>query len=262
VPKDEDLLLEVLGPCGDVVYSENIGPLAVDTELPTIDVDLGDEWSTISGNLLDCEGDPVGNGYALTTLGQQSYVMLSNALGEFQGYFPTCGASEGEVFGVDLDNSLISSIESFPVEEVVNLGNIEVCDQQLLTEIVVNYNGTTLVIPDVTVTIDDNGNGTIYTFNGIKNYPPSDQVIYQVTVLNWTGDPNNPLWGLSINNTVVGNPPEVISFVASDSDIEAIYLGSDPGDFVQFELTNCSVNESVSGMNYTGTASITGLIVN
>jgi hypothetical protein len=231
VPKDEDLLLEVLGPCGDVVYSENIGP------------------------------EPVQNGYGLTSLGLNTYIMPCDENGAFEGYYPICGAAEGSAMGVDLDNSLISASISYTPEEVIDLGSIVACDQQLIPQIVVQYSGNTTVISDVSVFIEDLGTGILYSFSGTATYSPDDQVQYEISIIDWNDNPNDPLYAMSTQFTLVGNPPEALMIDATASDIEALYIGTGPGDYVEFEISNATILEDVSGQQYTdGQVTLTGII--
>jgi hypothetical protein len=63
---NEPMLLEVLGTCNDVVYSQNIGPFAQPTNLGTITVTIPSQYQlTISGSAIDCNAAPVANGFAM-----------------------------------------------------------------------------------------------------------------------------------------------------------------------------------------------------
>jgi hypothetical protein len=261
VPNNELLLLEIIGPCGTIIYSENIGPFSQDTQLPLIEAETNGSWMDITGAVVDCEGEPVQNGYGLTSLGLNTYIMPCDENGAFEGYYPICGAAEGSAMGVDLDNSLISASISYPPEEVIDLGSIVACDQQLIPQIVVQYSGNTTVISDVSVFIEDLGTGILYSFSGTATYSPDDQVQYEISIIDWNDNPNDPLYAMSTQFTLVGNPPEALMIDATASDIEALYIGTGPGDYVEFEISNATILEDVSGQQYTdGQVTLTGII--
>ncbi|MBK7410804.1 MAG: hypothetical protein IPJ40_23765 [Saprospirales bacterium] len=72
IPAGEALVLEILDLCGEVVYTENIGPFSADVVLA--DLILPSSAFTnmpvnISGTLVDCDGNPVPNGYVKVMLG-------------------------------------------------------------------------------------------------------------------------------------------------------------------------------------------------
>ena len=65
VPKNEPLLLEVMNTCNQPIYSQNIGPFNVNTNLGSITVVLSPPTQlTISGSAVNCSGQLVTNGNA------------------------------------------------------------------------------------------------------------------------------------------------------------------------------------------------------
>jgi hypothetical protein len=66
VPKNEALVLEILGQCNNVVYSQNIGPFSSDASIGTITVTLAATSTlTIAGTLVSCSNANVTNGVAV-----------------------------------------------------------------------------------------------------------------------------------------------------------------------------------------------------
>lgn len=94
VPADQQLLVEVLNPCGDPVWSDEIGPLSMDEHL-NITVDFGSiPTSIISGNL-ECNSSQAGGAYLLVYVRNSlSYLIQSDGSGNFQQEILTCDLSE------------------------------------------------------------------------------------------------------------------------------------------------------------------------
>lgn len=132
VPKGERLIFQVKDDCGNVVLEQIIGPFSSETSLGEIVVDHP-EQVTITGILLDCDGNPVTNGYARIDLEESPYYYIAetNEQGEFSITTNKCRPLDGfTVQGFDLTNFTQSELLIFEeVEEIeINLGNIIVCD--------------------------------------------------------------------------------------------------------------------------------------
>ncbi|MBK8492255.1 MAG: hypothetical protein IPL49_15570 [Saprospirales bacterium] len=134
IPAGEALVLEILDLCGEVVYTENIGPFSADVVLA--DLILPSSAFTnmpvnISGTLVDCDGNPVPNGYVKVMLGGTASVFYVDNTGAFSGMIQVCSATEFDLLGVDLDNLVQSNTYTFTVAQEVVTGNIEACDVEL-----------------------------------------------------------------------------------------------------------------------------------
>jgi hypothetical protein len=83
VPKNEALVLEVLGQCNNVVASQNIGPFSSDASLGTITVTLpATNTLIITGTLVNCSNANVTNGAAAiyTANGHSYSVPVTNGI--------------------------------------------------------------------------------------------------------------------------------------------------------------------------------------
>jgi hypothetical protein len=134
VPKDEALTLEVMEPidCGSqVLYTQNIGPFAGETTLPDITLSaLQIPIFKVNGQLLDCAGQAVANGYVKITLGDSKYFLHAEANGQFEFAMVGCGstAQTGEATGYDLANLLESAPTPLSTPpNSINLGTLTVC---------------------------------------------------------------------------------------------------------------------------------------
>ena len=70
VPSGEALLLEIKSQCGDVIFSENIGPFNDDTTVGPYQLNAAQSWALVHGNVIDCDGNPVTEGYVYGWWGQ------------------------------------------------------------------------------------------------------------------------------------------------------------------------------------------------
>jgi hypothetical protein len=132
VPKGATFLMEILDACGDVIFSQNIGPFDQDTMLPSVILpNAGSNQISFSGTLLDCAGAPVSNGYVNIQLDNQSWAAFTDANGVFSVKDFRCdtATSMGILTAFDLTNLFQSEEQMFSVPpDSVALGDITVCD--------------------------------------------------------------------------------------------------------------------------------------
>jgi hypothetical protein len=105
VPKNEPLLLEVMNNCNQPIYSQNIGPYSVNTNLGTITVTLPQQVTlTISGSAVNCANQSVTNGNALIYFEGHLYNKpITN--GNFSLTVTRCMGSSASVEVVAVDNT-------------------------------------------------------------------------------------------------------------------------------------------------------------
>lgn len=131
VPADKNLLLEVLDPCGNAVYTQRLTPLTQNTDLGIITVSGGTaSFVTFSGTLLDCGGLPVTDGYAIISFNNIIRYAATDSNGEYATTLVTCSGTAGisKVLGVDQAAQQQSATSSVNViAPVTNAGNITAC---------------------------------------------------------------------------------------------------------------------------------------
>lgn len=132
VPASMPLLLEVLDPCNNPVYSKNIGPLSDNTNVGTIMVN--DAGSTvlvsIEGQLKNCSGQAVTKGYVIINHDNTPrYISVDNS-GKFATSFLRCSGSAAafEIIGVDDESQQQSAaVNATIVHPVTKIGDIIAC---------------------------------------------------------------------------------------------------------------------------------------
>lgn len=128
MPANEELTMTIsqYGMCYQSLVT-NIGPFSVDTDLGIIEVTSPD-LVEVTGTVVDCNDEPVTNGWVTLTLGNQfSYYFLEGNNEISTSLFNCDNASELEVEGLDLDGLEESDVLTYPVAPVIDLGEIAAC---------------------------------------------------------------------------------------------------------------------------------------
>jgi len=179
IPANTDLVLEVFDLCGEVIYSENIGPFSDDVDYGTIIVVPSTmTLSTVTGQIIDCNGAPVSEGVALIQFsGQTAYAYTST--GAFEVTFSTCSSTDTlEVVGVDLSNLKQSDPVWAESSSMVDVGLLSACDQQLDNYILLTVddgtNVMTVIYSPAQAFVDSTATGLFGTgFSYFENNNPA-----------------------------------------------------------------------------------------
>ncbi len=182
VPKDEAFLIEIYqwSGCGEI-YSDNIGPFSVDTDLGDIVVEL-DDLLEVSGTILNCDDNPVTNGWVNLTLDGTTYSYYIND-GNFSTALHNCNdATELTVVAGDLDNLVTSDVLTYTVTNPLDLGVVKPCDNPLLEYFIVTIDNETTTFPNPFLILG----GPDSTFFG-SGFLPSSDFSFSVSMLDLTG---------------------------------------------------------------------------
>jgi hypothetical protein len=141
VPKGEALILEILDECGEVIFSKNIGPFEADTDLGCFEVALNSNSVHLSGTLLDCNNQPVANGFVKMHWGDHATVAIyTEADGTFDFLANVCSATSFELTGIDIDELTQGETTTHNVEQEVNT-NVSACGTALDEYFLINVDG-------------------------------------------------------------------------------------------------------------------------
>lgn len=132
VPLGETFIMDVLDECGEVLFTQNIGPFDLNSTLPNVIVpNFGSNNVNITGRLIDCSGAPIKNGYAQVLIGNSKWVAFTAPDGSFILNKTRCDTSvaTGTLIGYDLQNLLQSAVDtiSLPPNSIA-ADDIIVCD--------------------------------------------------------------------------------------------------------------------------------------
>ena len=142
VYSNETLTLDVMTICGEILYSQSIGPFSQDTNLGTINVSNPSPLYllTVSGTANDCNGIPVANGNAyIYWEGQQMATPITN--GSFSATYTRCNGSTASVEVIVIDNATQQQSTTWSGSAssgVVNTPALTACG--LTTNEYLNYN--------------------------------------------------------------------------------------------------------------------------
>lgn len=237
VPAGEELILQIRGICGEVIYSEFIGPFSENTSLSISVNDSGVNNTQITGTLIDCEGNLIIDGGVIVQVGEMQFIQSVDD-GTFDFFISTCdGATNLTIKGLDFE------FESDPYEggiigTPVNTGPIQVCDNPITESI-------------LRITID--GETTSYFGDGLRGsidsaminisyQPVVDSLAQEISIF------------ISANGGFPGNYADDNSAFLYDSTVPYNLQGTNPNGGVIFSTFNVlEVDPSIIG-NFNGTA--------
>jgi len=136
VAANEVMQLEVRSQCGDVLYTAQIGPYSDTTMIGPITIPgQAAALTTVTGFAVDCNGNPVTNGFVSIKVGNDKYhAPIHTPNGEFGGTFVNCNNSGIDITAFDATALKQSVTLSYAFTTSIDAGTITVCDD--LTELV------------------------------------------------------------------------------------------------------------------------------
>lgn len=127
VPKDETLEMEIKDICGSVLYTANIGPFSTDATLDNVDLQSANENTILSGVVVDCDDNPVTDGYVKLSFANYSYAYKTATDGSFNIAVINCTNAAINLYGVDIANGVESDVINPPNGTTTDLGNVKAC---------------------------------------------------------------------------------------------------------------------------------------
>ncbi len=131
VPRNEPLTLEIMGTCNYVIYSQNIGPFAVDANLGTLSIVIPpNNQLTITGNLVNCSNANINNGSVQILLPNALVYFVPVTNGAFSLTIPVCSNNINYV-AIGRDYTTLQTGNpvsgSAMAGAITNIGNIQAC---------------------------------------------------------------------------------------------------------------------------------------
>ncbi|MBX2874692.1 MAG: hypothetical protein KTR30_21395 [Saprospiraceae bacterium] len=249
VIKGTSLILELIDPnCDDVIYTADLGSLSDDLDLGIINLELNDEWVTLTGNLVNCDNNAITDGIAVIRIDNQAQLISPQPDGSLAGAFRSCNASSFTVLGIDWTDQVRGNEESFAVSPTVNVGNVEACGTAFTSEMRIRIPGQAdYVLNNCTATQQPSDSLSFYQLMSTDNTQgAAGKVIYKFNFVNWTNDPMNPVWGMSFERQVIDAPGIIFQF-AGDHEITVLQYGDEPGEAVIFQVNGVRLINEVTG---------------
>lgn len=144
IPANEFLELRVYDICGDLAFTQDIGPFNSDADVGVITVDYPNEL-VVSGVLVDCNGDNVNDGYAMITINGVNTPGLVDADGRFEVVIGACGMEEISITPFDLAAQQKGDISSYRFSSPLDVGTLSACGNVVYT-LNLNIDGTPISI--------------------------------------------------------------------------------------------------------------------
>lgn len=214
MPINQDVYLEILDPCKQVIYSKIIGPFTQNTDMADINVSRSASIVTIKGNVAGCSGEKLTKSYVVITVNNIVYTSTVDGNGNFMTSFTRCAgtATNAEIFGV---NPLLlqqgSPLTLNITAPVTDVGTITACGNPLQQFIDYTLDGVQYIILD---SLDAYINQVPATGESIslifgKGMASSERLNFSIN--NATGPGSYPLNGLGIRNyySISTNPAVV-----------------------------------------------------
>ena len=126
IPSAENLELRVYNLCGELVHSEDIGPFYADADLGVVEAEFPEELN-IQGSIVNCDNEPVTNGYALVAVSGTVLPVLVNADGRFSATIGVCDPGEVIVSAHDLEAKEKSGGIIHTYTQNLDVGEIQAC---------------------------------------------------------------------------------------------------------------------------------------
>ncbi len=211
IPANETLTMNVLDACGDVLFTQDIGPFSVDTNLGDITISgTNVNSTTVTGNLLDCSGADLNEGIVIAQFqGQTVYHYTSTS--NFSMTFSTCNStSEIEVIAINPATLDQSDVVLATANTQNDLGDIIACGNSLGNYILMTIDGVTAVFNEPSVDASQNS-----TYIQVSS-PNQDYFIGFGFEGITTGDYTNNSYSEVIFNSVFGWNYDLVTFTSFD----------------------------------------------
>ncbi len=244
VPNDEDLILNVYDHCRTPLYTANIGPYSENTNLGLITVSANSSVSSISGLVVDCDGNPVSNGRVYVKLDNDplAQMITVDADGSFSSLISVCNSTEIIIKAFDLENLIESDALTYPVESNIDIGTVAACGNQITIGVEFDFEPdfNQLYTPVTLTRPSQNPQDSAHTYEFVytADFGGSNKVIYTHTFINWTASATNPLWASAYSTEIFGAPDEIL--VPAGGDIQVLEYGQEVGDAFIIEMTNAN----------------------
>jgi len=245
VPATEQLVMELLDPCYNVIYSQNIGPFTHTTDLGVITItSSANAFVTITGHLSNCNGGNVSNGYAVVWYSNQVMHAATDANGNFSTSFAVCSNAAGtaQVFGFDLSTQQQGATTTVNITSpATSMGNLAACGQSANQFINYTLDNHSFSINDlhpgdsIMGWAGPTGNVIISDFVGTQSPQPGNIIAFsfQQPVSTYTG--SFPITSLYVqqypNTSVIPIQPFNVNVTNFPSAIGQYYEGNFTGQF-------------------------------
>ncbi|HYE56092.1 MAG TPA: carboxypeptidase-like regulatory domain-containing protein [Chitinophagaceae bacterium] len=239
IPANQALILQVEDHCGAALHTQNIGPYTSNINIGAIMVNASTITVTITGTAVNCNNQPVANGFASLSLEGMNYrAQISN--GSFTLTAPRCSANpaDGELRIVDAGSGQQSAPQTLNLTSGnVNAGQVQACG--VSTTEFVNYTiGSTqysFTVPPDSIRVSVNPQHTSIDAS-YKNSSPEYLVLSFASTT--TGTFPTSYLSVHVNSRY---------YHGSDVSVTVTEYGSNPNQYIAGSFTGVLSDSSSSG---------------
>lgn len=131
VPLNEVMVLQILDACGNVVYSQNIGPFTANASVNIVATMPATNYLTVTGTVVNCSNQPVTNGTVLFYVGGgYCYYVSTAAAGTFKTTLINCNGAVINFSALPIDNTTLQQgvpVSGSGTNGTMALGNLLAC---------------------------------------------------------------------------------------------------------------------------------------
>ncbi len=169
VPMDESFTLTVSDECGNVVYSNSIGPFSADTDLGLIILpNSNNSFVNITGTVVDCSNNPLTAGWIEVIVGTESFTSyVSDGTYSFS-FFNCSGETELIIFSLNAIDSQEGAPATYTISPVMTIPEISACVNPLTQFYSVTVNDSTTVFLNLNGTAS--GDSLVINANNGSNF--------------------------------------------------------------------------------------------
>jgi len=234
VPANETLFITIKNACGEIIYSDVIGPFSEDTILDPIDItNSGFNILQITGSLEDCDEMVVSNGYVKITYENAFTLIPVNTDGTFSGTIGICSGTEVIVQGYNNDDFKESVATTYDISglAVLDVGAVTACEE-LTQYYLSNVGDGSFLHPNITLNYiegvqffliansDDPNNGGLW--NNIVKVDPAEVVL------------NEPMVPSQFSGLTDNDSASCSSFTCGNMEITfTAFEYTNPGDYIE-----------------------------
>jgi hypothetical protein len=237
IPSNTSLEMEIFDPCGSLISTSNIGPFSSNTDIGVVTIPAA-QTTVISGTLLDCNNNPVTDGYV--TLNYNNKELLYTVTnGSFEFNTTTCvSLTNFTLEGVDFNGFQSSDVMNYTfTPPTTNIGNLLTCNtiDEYITYQIDND------APITTIDVSHQGNSSGFVVSG-----GGSQYIYIQCNSITPGIYNSPDFDLYEFWDRSFNVPTNVQFTLSN-------YGANIGDYVDMTFSGTYTDGNSVVKNITGT---------
>ncbi len=241
-PKNEEFILKILNPCGEIVYQETYGPYTENTDLGTIEVISDTDLLSVFGNAVDCDNNPVTEGYISVDYNERRVNFPIDAEGNFTFSLTYCELVSGELHVVNTAEQLISNAFAFDGSQTSwTFTDISVCDELMdYLQISVDTFAAVIYTPGINFASADSITFISYGYESQNEYVYISIFFDPPTALNITA-PINDISYYQSDNT----QNYFYYYLSSGDEILITFTEYDnvPGGAVEGSFTGTATNE-------------------